>query len=216
MNPAPAYTPSIFRQGRGRPRHCGAGEPAVQADELQRRLPGLSQFPAKGQARHLSVPIRRAVADGPVRLQAGPAGTSPRRESAGFDPQGQRLTGMTSGQTSFPVAPSIFKFAQHGKSGAWLSELLPHTAKIADDLCFIKSMNTEAINHDPAVTFIQTGSQSRPAQHRLVGRLRTGQRERGSAGVRGDDLAGQRESERSAAAYAAVGQRLSAVANIRA
>ncbi len=72
---------------------------------------------------------------------------------------GQRFTTMTSGQKSFPVAPSIFKFAQHGKSGTWLSELLPHTAKIVDDVCLIKSMQTEAINHDPAITFVQTGSQ---------------------------------------------------------
>ena len=72
---------------------------------------------------------------------------------------GQRLTGMTSTQTSFPVASSLFKFAQHGTSGAWVSELMPHTAKIADELCFIKSMHTEAINHDPAVTFFQTGAQ---------------------------------------------------------
>ena len=73
--------------------------------------------------------------------------------------QGQRLTGMTSGQKSFPVIAPKFKFAQHGKSGAWLSELLPHTAKVVDELCIIRSMNTEAINHDPAITFIQTGSQ---------------------------------------------------------
>src|SRR5690348_2536042 len=72
---------------------------------------------------------------------------------------GQRLTGMTSTQTSFPVAPSLFKFAQHGNSGAWVSELMPHTAEIADQLCFIKSMHTEAINHDPAITFFQTGAQ---------------------------------------------------------
>jgi len=72
---------------------------------------------------------------------------------------GQRITTMTSGQKSFPVAPSIFKFAQHGQSGAWLSELLPHTAKIADEITIIRSMQTEAINHDPAVTFVQTGSQ---------------------------------------------------------
>jgi Protein of unknown function (DUF1501) len=72
---------------------------------------------------------------------------------------GQRLTGMTSGQTSFPVAASKFKFAQHGQSGMWLSEMLPHTARIADDICLIRSMYTEAINHDPAITFIQTGSQ---------------------------------------------------------
>lgn len=73
--------------------------------------------------------------------------------------QGQRLTGMTSGQKSFPVVAPKFKFAQHGKTGAWISELLPYTANIVDDLCIIRSMNTEAINHDPAITFIQTGSQ---------------------------------------------------------
>jgi hypothetical protein len=72
---------------------------------------------------------------------------------------GQRITTMTSGQKSLPVAPSVFKFSRHGRSGAWLSELLPHTAKIADDICIIKSMQTEAINHDPAITFCQTGSQ---------------------------------------------------------
>jgi hypothetical protein len=72
---------------------------------------------------------------------------------------GQRLTGMTSGQKNFPVAPTLFKYAQHGQSGIWLSELLPHTAEIADEICFIHSMYTDAINHDPAVTFFQTGSQ---------------------------------------------------------
>lgn len=71
----------------------------------------------------------------------------------------QRLTGMTSGQKSFPVAPSIFKFNQHGQSGIWLSELWPHLGKIVDDLCFVYSMHTDAINHDPAITFLQTGSQ---------------------------------------------------------
>ena len=78
---------------------------------------------------------------------------------------GQRLTGMTSGQKSFPLAGAQFEFARHGASGAWVSELLPHTAKIADELCFVRSMHTEAINHDPAVTFVQTGSQQagRPA-----------------------------------------------------
>ncbi len=72
--------------------------------------------------------------------------------------KGQRLTGMTATQDRLPVAPSIYKFAQHGKSGAWFSELLPHTASIADDLCIIKTVNTDAINHDPAVTFFQTGA----------------------------------------------------------
>jgi Protein of unknown function (DUF1501) len=72
---------------------------------------------------------------------------------------GQRLTGMTAYQAGFPTAPSLFKFAQHGQSGTWLSELLPHTAKVADELCIIRSLQTEAINHDPAVTFFQTGFQ---------------------------------------------------------
>ena len=72
---------------------------------------------------------------------------------------GQRLTGMTSGQSKFPLVGSYFKFAQHGKSGAWVSELFPHMAKIADELCFVKTMHTEAINHDPALTFMQTGAQ---------------------------------------------------------
>jgi hypothetical protein len=72
---------------------------------------------------------------------------------------GQRLTGMSVNQASIPLAGSVFKFARHGKSGAWLSELLPYTAKQADRLCIIRSMFTEAINHDPAITFFQTGSQ---------------------------------------------------------
>ncbi|TMQ33794.1 MAG: DUF1501 domain-containing protein, partial [Planctomycetota bacterium] len=72
---------------------------------------------------------------------------------------GQRLTTMTSGQARFPIAPSKFKFARHGKSGMWVSELLPWTAKMVDDMCFIRSMHTEAINHEPAITYIQTGNQ---------------------------------------------------------
>ncbi len=73
--------------------------------------------------------------------------------------QGQRLTTMTSGQSKFPVAPSMFKFSQHGKCGMWFSELMPHMSSLADDWCQIRSMHTEAINHDPAITFCQTGSQ---------------------------------------------------------
>ena len=72
---------------------------------------------------------------------------------------GQRLTGMTSGQDSFPLVGSQFGFQQYGKNGIWISDLLPYTAKMVDDLCIVKSMYTEAINHDPAVTFFQTGSQ---------------------------------------------------------
>jgi uncharacterized protein (DUF1501 family) len=71
--------------------------------------------------------------------------------------QGQRLTTMTSGQTRFPIAPCIFKFGQYGKSGAWVSELLPYTARMVDDIAIIRSMHTEAINHEPAITFFQTG-----------------------------------------------------------
>jgi Protein of unknown function (DUF1501) len=76
---------------------------------------------------------------------------------------GQRLTGMSGNQATLPLAGSLFKFARHGQSGATVSELLPHSAKVADDLCFIKSLHTEAINHDPAITFFQTG-------HQLAGR----------------------------------------------
>jgi len=72
---------------------------------------------------------------------------------------GQRITTMTSGQKSLPVVKSLFQFSQQGKCGAWMSELLPHIGKIADDICLIKTVNTEAINHDPAITFIQTGAQ---------------------------------------------------------
>jgi hypothetical protein len=72
---------------------------------------------------------------------------------------GQRLTTMTSGQASFPMVPSIFPFQQHGQCGAWVCDLLPHAARMVDDLCIVRSMYTEAINHDPAVTFFQTGSQ---------------------------------------------------------
>ncbi|MGE0756178.1 MAG: DUF1501 domain-containing protein [Pirellulaceae bacterium] len=71
--------------------------------------------------------------------------------------QGQRITTMTSGQKRLPIAPSMFQFARHGKCGRWVSELLPETAKVVDDLAFLYSVHTNAINHDPAVTFIQTG-----------------------------------------------------------
>jgi len=72
---------------------------------------------------------------------------------------GQRLTGMTANQTKFPLAGSVFQFGQYGQARAWISQLMPFTAKAADDLCFVKSMYTEAINHDPALTFMLTGAQ---------------------------------------------------------
>ena len=73
--------------------------------------------------------------------------------------RGQRLTGMTSSQERLPIAPSIYRFRQHGQSGIWLSELLPHTARLADRMCLVRSLYTEAINHDPAMTLLQTGHQ---------------------------------------------------------
>ena len=76
---------------------------------------------------------------------------------------GQRLTGMSANQATLPMAGSIFKFARHGKSGAWVSDLMPWTSKIVDELCFVRSLRTEQINHDPAITFFQTG-------HQLAGR----------------------------------------------
>ena len=81
--------------------------------------------------------------------------------------KGQRLTTMTSGQSRFPIAPSKFKFQQYGKNGTWISELLPYTAKMVDDIAIIKTLNTEAINHDPAITYICTG-------HQLPGRASLG------------------------------------------
>ena len=73
--------------------------------------------------------------------------------------QGQRLTSMSANQSILPIAPSAFKFNQFGESRTWISELLPHTAQVTDDLCIIKSIYSEAINHDPAITFFQTGTQ---------------------------------------------------------
>ncbi len=81
------------------------------------------------------------------------------KELPGSIRMGQRITGMTSGQSAFPVAAAQWKFAPHGRSGMQLSELLPHTGKIADQICLIRTLHTDAINHDPAITFIQTGSQ---------------------------------------------------------
>lgn len=72
---------------------------------------------------------------------------------------GQRITGMVAQQDRFPVVPTKYGFSQHGQSGQWLSELLPHTGKVADEICVLRGMHTDAINHDPAITFLQTGSQ---------------------------------------------------------
>jgi hypothetical protein len=121
-------------------------------------LPGLPNLPAR--ARRV-IYLHQSGAPSQMDLFDYKPGLKEKRglELPASVRMGQRFTTMTSGQKTFPVAPSIFSFARHGRTGAWLSELLPHTAKIVDDLCFIKSMQTEAINHDPAITFVQTGSQ---------------------------------------------------------
>ncbi|HET6881981.1 MAG TPA: DUF1501 domain-containing protein [Pirellulales bacterium] len=128
------------------------GEPALGG------LPGLPHFPAKAKRViylfQSGAPSQLDLFDYKPRL-ADLRGS----ELPDSVRMGQRLTGMTATQASFPVAPSKFKFAQAGQSGAWISELLPHTAEIAGRLCFVRSMHTEAINHDPAVTFFQTGAQ---------------------------------------------------------
>ncbi|HWD97834.1 MAG TPA: DUF1501 domain-containing protein [Bryobacteraceae bacterium] len=119
-------------------------------------LPGLPHFPPRAKR-----VIYLFQSGGPSQMEL--FDYKPRlKEFAGTDlpdsvRQGQRLTGMSASQSSFPVVPSKFTFARYGQSGAWLSELLPYTAKVADQLTFVKSVNTEEINHDPAVTMAQTG-----------------------------------------------------------
>src|SRR4051812_20466237 len=135
---------------------------ALFGDDLQAAgnegLPGLPHFPPTAKRViylfQSGAPSQMDLFDYKPRLQE-----FARQELPDSVRMGQRLTGMTSGQSSFPVAPSVFQFRRHGASGAWISELMPHLTEVVDDLCFIKSMYTEAINHDPAVTFFQTGFQ---------------------------------------------------------
>ena len=96
--------------------------------------------------------------------------------------KGQRLTGMTAYQKSFPLAGTQFQFAAHGKSNRMISELLPYTAQVVDELCFVNSMYTEAINHDPAITFLSNGiATDRAPVDRVLAKLWPGIRERQSA-----------------------------------
>src|SRR5262245_3431224 len=131
---------------------------AEKPGEPQGGLPGLPHFPPK--ARRViylfqsGAPSQMDLFDYKPKLHDLQATELP--DSIRM---GQRLTGMTATQARFPVAASRFAFTQHGKCGTWVSELLPHTARVVDDLCFVKSMHTEAINHDPAITFFQTGAQ---------------------------------------------------------
>jgi hypothetical protein len=134
---------------------AAAGLPTTAAGGA---LPGLPHFPAKVKR---VIYLFQSGAPSQMDLFDYKPSLAIRRgtELPASIRMGQRITTMTSGQKSLPVAPSVFNFAQYGQSGAWLSELLPHTASIADDICLIRSMQTEAINHDPAITFVQTGSQ---------------------------------------------------------
>ena len=129
-----------------------------QPSRVHAPLPGLPHFPPKAKSLiylHMNGgPAQMDLWDYKPQLQR--YFNQPLPESVR---QGQRLTTMTSGQGRFPVAPSKFRFARHGSCGTWVSELLPWTAKIVDDLAVIKSVHTEAINHDPAVTYICTGHQ---------------------------------------------------------
>jgi Protein of unknown function (DUF1501) len=121
-------------------------------------LPGLPHFPAKAKR-----VIYLFQFGGPSQIDLfDPKPALKKLQGADLPGEirmGQRLTTMTAGQSKFPVASSLFRFAQHGQSGAWLSDLLPYTTKIADELCLIRSLHTEQINHDPGVTFFQTGFQ---------------------------------------------------------
>ncbi len=142
------------------------GQKASAAHQAHGGLPGLPHFAPKAKRA-----IYLFMAGAPSQLDM--LDYKPQMDAM-FDKDlpesirmGQRLTTMTSGQKRFPVAPSKYKFAQHGKNGTWVSELLPHTAKMVDDIAIVKSLYTEAINHDPAITYICTG-------HQLPGRASLG------------------------------------------
>jgi hypothetical protein len=138
-----------------------AGSPALGRDRRDRSAPGLPELP------HFAPTARRVIylfqSGGPSHLDL--YDHKPKlADLYGSDlpdsiRQGQRLTEMTHKQKSFPVAPSVMKFQQHGQCGAWLSETLPHIGSVADEIAIIRSTHTEAINHDPAITYINTGTQ---------------------------------------------------------
>jgi hypothetical protein len=177
MDPMHDHLQSITRRHFFRRGALGLGTAAL-ASLLPARLAGAEAAPATGGLPglpHFAPRAKRAIY---LFLNGGPSQMDlwdykPKMEAM-FDKdlpdsirRGQRLTTMTSGQARFPIAPSKYKFAQHGKCGTWVSELLPWTARVVDDLCVIKTIHTEAINHDPAVTYICTG-------HQLPGRASLG------------------------------------------
>ena len=163
MNPIEARTLHLTRRHFFSRTATGIGTAALasllpQSAEAGPSLPGLPHFPA--QAKRVIYLFQHGAPSQLDLFDYKPALAERRgAELPESIRKGQRLTGMTAYQASFPTAPSIFKFAQHGRSGMWLSELLPHISKAADEIAVINSMHTEAINHDPAVTFFQTGFQ---------------------------------------------------------
>src|SRR3954470_18024152 len=160
MNPLQEYAQAMTR------RHFfGRGALGLGTAALATLLPHRAAAATTGL--HFAPKAKRAIH---LFMKGGPSQVDPWDQKPKMDAlfdkdlppsvrMGQRLTTMTSGQARFPVAPSKYKFAQHGKSSMWVSELLPHTAKMVDDMCFIRSMHTEAINHEPAITHMQTGNQ---------------------------------------------------------
>jgi hypothetical protein len=178
MNPLQGRLQSVTRRHFFKQGALGLGTAALASLLPDRALAGdltASQTGGLPELPHFAPKAKRAIY---LFLNGGPSQMDmwdykPKMEEL-FDKdlpdsirKGQRLTTMTSGQSRFPIAPSKYKFAQHGQCGTWVSELLPWTAKIVDDICVIKSVNTEAINHDPAVTYICTG-------HQLPGRASLG------------------------------------------
>ena len=154
MDPLKEYQTNMSRR-----QLLAAGNKIVGATALATLLPGgLTHFAPR--ARRV---IYLFMAGGPSHIDT--FDYHPRvRELHGIElpatvRMGQRITTMTSGQKSFPVAAPMFKFQRYGQHGTWVSELLPHVSKIVDEICILKSLHTEAINHDPAITFINTGSQ---------------------------------------------------------
>ena len=166
MNPIHDHLHAMTRRHFFRQGALGLGTAALAS-----LLPGQTQAAALPGLPHFAPKAKRAIylfmSEGPSQMDMWDY--KPKLAEQ-FDKDlpasiinGQRLTTMTSGQSRLPVAPSKYKFSQHGKNGTWISELLPHTAKIVDELCVIKSVHTESINHDPAITYICTG-------HELPGR----------------------------------------------
>ncbi len=148
-------------------RRAHGAEPVVTASRRELETPGLPGSPGLPGLPHFAPRARRAIylfmSGAPSQIDLFDYKPAMRERYDKDLPDsirmGQRLTTMTSGQARFPIAPSIFEFQRHGRSGAWVSELLPYTARVVDDLAIVRTVHTEAINHDPAITYIQTGNQ---------------------------------------------------------